>query len=246
VLRGALTVDVEGQRVRVGPREFCCFPAGVFHAVVEVEPPVETLMIRAPSVDDKVYAKSSVSEEAADQTEIRTERLLLRPFRFEDADDLFAIYRDEEVAYFALPGPASRSQTEQRLRNERPWSEAPHFAVVLADRVIGDIVLEINPGDARANLGYAFARDQWGNGYATEATRAVVDYAFRTLGLEKAEARADPRNVRSIRVMERLGMRREGYLRSQVVRRGERCDRVLYGVLLEEWRAPPEYTVSSP
>jgi hypothetical protein len=50
-----LIVDVEGAHHTIGPREFCCFPRGVFHAVVEVMPPVQTLMIRAPSVDDKVY-----------------------------------------------------------------------------------------------------------------------------------------------------------------------------------------------
>jgi mannose-6-phosphate isomerase-like protein (cupin superfamily) len=55
VLRGSLTVEVEGERYTIGPREFCCFPLGVYHAVVEVHPPLETLMIRAPSIDDKVY-----------------------------------------------------------------------------------------------------------------------------------------------------------------------------------------------
>lgn len=55
VLRGTLTVEVSGEQLRVGPREFCCFPSGVYHAIVDVHPPVETLMIRAPSVEDKVY-----------------------------------------------------------------------------------------------------------------------------------------------------------------------------------------------
>jgi quercetin dioxygenase-like cupin family protein len=55
ILRGQLVVEVEGQRHTIGPREFGCFPAGVYHVVVEVYPPVETLMIRAPSVPDKVY-----------------------------------------------------------------------------------------------------------------------------------------------------------------------------------------------
>jgi mannose-6-phosphate isomerase-like protein (cupin superfamily) len=55
VLRGSLLVEVEGERVLIGPREFCCFPRGVYHAVVQVFPPVESLMIRAPSVDDKIY-----------------------------------------------------------------------------------------------------------------------------------------------------------------------------------------------
>lgn len=55
VLQGALHVEVDGQVHRIGPREFCCFPAGQWHAVVRVELPAETLMIRSPSVDDKVY-----------------------------------------------------------------------------------------------------------------------------------------------------------------------------------------------
>ena len=55
VLRGSLVVDVEGAQTTVGPREFCCFPSGVFHSIVEVHPPAETLMIRAPSVNDKIY-----------------------------------------------------------------------------------------------------------------------------------------------------------------------------------------------
>ena len=55
VLRGALVVEVEGEQFIVGEREFCCFPIGIYHSVVEVHPPIETLMIRAPSVNDKVY-----------------------------------------------------------------------------------------------------------------------------------------------------------------------------------------------
>lgn len=55
VLRGALIVEVEGERFRIEAREFCCFPRGVLHAVVEVTPPLESLMVRAPSIEDKVY-----------------------------------------------------------------------------------------------------------------------------------------------------------------------------------------------
>ena len=55
VLSGTLIVEVDGVRFSIGPREFCCFPAGLYHVVVEVHPPIETLMIRAPSISDKVY-----------------------------------------------------------------------------------------------------------------------------------------------------------------------------------------------
>lgn len=59
ILHGSIKVTVEGQTFTVGPREFCCFPAGVFHAVLEVHPPVETLMIRAPTNADKIYEDAS-------------------------------------------------------------------------------------------------------------------------------------------------------------------------------------------
>jgi len=55
VLKGILIVEIDGAQFSIGPREFCCFPAGLFHAVIKVCPPVETLMIRAPSISDKVY-----------------------------------------------------------------------------------------------------------------------------------------------------------------------------------------------
>jgi len=55
VLQGTLLLDVEGKRITVGPRQFCCFPRGVYHSIIEVHPPVESLMIRAPSVEDKTY-----------------------------------------------------------------------------------------------------------------------------------------------------------------------------------------------
>ncbi|HEU0026878.1 MAG TPA: cupin domain-containing protein [Ktedonobacterales bacterium] len=59
VLRGSLIVEVEGERHTVGPREFCCFPAGVYHRIVEVQPPLESLMLRSPLVTDKVYQRDA-------------------------------------------------------------------------------------------------------------------------------------------------------------------------------------------
>jgi mannose-6-phosphate isomerase-like protein (cupin superfamily) len=63
LLRGSLLVEVEGERVMIEAREFCCFPRGVYHSVVQVFPPVESLMIRAPSVEDKIYCSASVDSD---------------------------------------------------------------------------------------------------------------------------------------------------------------------------------------
>lgn len=57
ILEGSLIVEVEGERFTIGPREFCCFPRGVYHSVIEVHPPVESFMIRAPSGNDKIYQR---------------------------------------------------------------------------------------------------------------------------------------------------------------------------------------------
>jgi len=63
VLQGTLVVEVEGKRFSVGPREFCCFPRGTFHAIVEIRTPIESFMIRAPSTNDKVYQSRHVGDE---------------------------------------------------------------------------------------------------------------------------------------------------------------------------------------
>jgi len=55
VLNGTLVVDVEGEQFSIGPGEYCFFPSGVFHNILEVKTPVETLMIRSPSINDKMY-----------------------------------------------------------------------------------------------------------------------------------------------------------------------------------------------
>lgn len=174
-------------------------------------------------------------------TELRTDRLRLRPCSLGDAAALFAIYAHDEVAFFMLPGPASRGMIEKGLANAKPWNLRPRWAIICDGAVIGEIVLEIDAHDATANLGYVIGREHWGKGLATEAACVMVDYGFRDCGLAKICARADPRNVGSIRVMEKIGMRKEAHLRSQVVRRGERCDRVWYGILRHEWEseAPP-------
>ena len=59
ILRGSVVVEVEGERFTIGPREFCCFPRGVYHQVVSVQTPAETLMLRAPAVSDKVYQQEA-------------------------------------------------------------------------------------------------------------------------------------------------------------------------------------------
>ena len=169
-------------------------------------------------------------------TELKTERLLLRPFRLSDIDDVLEYASDPEWAAFRLR-PYDRGAAERMVARAllTSWDKEAEFAVVLDGRVIGRFSLTVDHKHQTAELGYEIARDVWGKGLATEASAAVCDWGFRAYGLARIDAWADPRNRRSVRVMEKLGMTYEGMHRKYELGRGERVDGVSYAVLRDEW-----------
>src|SRR5436190_10834020 len=104
---------------------------------------------------------------------IRTERLTLRPFQDSDVEDALSYRDDREFARFLphIPQPFTRADAEAFVATNmtEPWETMPTFAVVLDDRVIGTVNLEIDPAARTAMLGYAIARAHWGNGLTVEA-----------------------------------------------------------------------------
>jgi RimJ/RimL family protein N-acetyltransferase len=174
--------------------------------------------------------------------EIATERLLLRPFREGDVDDVLAYAADETWARFLSLEvvPAGFALEHARrfvgVNVERP-GPATSFAIEREKKVIGSVHLLLEPARNLAELACLIAREQWSRGYAREVGRAMLTHGFDTLGLARIWARADARNERSLRAMEALGMRREGLLRMhRIDRQGVRCDEVVYGILREEGR----------
>jgi [ribosomal protein S5]-alanine N-acetyltransferase len=145
--------------------------------------------------------------------ELRTQRLLLRPFRAGDVDDALAYRDDPEFAKFLphIPQPFTRQHAEEFVQTNmtEPWQTLPTFAVVLDDHVIGTVNLEIDEASRSAMFGYAIARAHWGRGLASEAAAAVVGWAFGELGLLEIWASTDVNNVRSRRVLEKLGLNLE-------------------------------------
>ena len=172
------------------------------------------------------------------RVELRTARLLLRPFELSDVDDVRAYASDPEVARFRpLPDPYTRDDAAEFVDRQRrtDWSTNPEFAVVYGPRVIGGISLLVSPEHDTGELGYLLGRRWWGQGLATEAARAIIDWGFRRFRLHKVYARAHVDNERSWRVMERLGMTREGVLRGHWKMRDEHVDLVYYAVFRDEW-----------
>lgn len=144
---------------------------------------------------------------------IETERLLLRPFEKGDVTDSLEYRNDPEFARFLphIPQPFTRSDAEQfvRVNMTEPFDVSPTFAVVLVGKVIGTVNLEIDAVSRSAMIGYGIGRAYWGRGLAVEAAHAVMAWAFEVLELEGVWASTSVGNLRSQRVLEKLGMRME-------------------------------------
>ncbi len=174
-----------------------------------------------------------------ERAELETERLLLRPLAFDDVDDVLAYASDPGVARYLpqLPKPYTRSNAVEFIARQTlaQWPDEATFAIVLEQHVIGSVTLRIKDHDS-GGLGYALARPHWGRGLMPEAARAVTDWGFEAHGLNKVYAFADIRNRQSWRVMEKLGMTREGVLRAHRKFGDEYVDDVFYGILRQEWQ----------
>lgn len=173
---------------------------------------------------------------------ITTERLILRPFRFDDVDDVFAYARDSEWSRFLriLPRPYEREHARQFIARQilRDRATHPSWAMTMEGVVVGGVNLRIDVAQRSAELGYSVARTHWKRGLCTEAARAVIDAAFGARpDLVRVHARADADNLGSQRVMEKIGMVKEGVLRSSRVERGEVFDEARFSILRREWEA---------
>jgi len=177
---------------------------------------------------------------------LTTERLLLREFREGDFDDVHAYASLPEVCRFMEWGPNTPELSVAFM--DRKWAEQaqwPREAVNLAiehladGRVIGSIRLTVSdPANQTGEFGYTLHSGYWRRGYATEASRAVIEAGFRTLGLRRLWADCDPENVGSWGVMEKLGMRREAHHRGNKLIKGEWRDSYVYAILADEWISP--------
>jgi ribosomal-protein-alanine N-acetyltransferase len=176
---------------------------------------------------------------------IETERLCLRPVALEDVGDILAYATNVEWArYLPVPQPYTRSDAEEFVASQilLDREQTPSWGIVLDGVVIGGINLRMDFENHACELGYGVAREHWGQGFATEAARAVIDVAFQSLpDLNKVRAMADLRNVASQRVMEKVGMTREGVLRQNRLFRGEYVDEVWCGLLRSEWESATSF-----
>ena len=141
---------------------------------------------------------------------LSTERLVLRPPQIDDVDDLSVLLADREIAEMTsrIPHPYSRDDAVAYVARIRAGETPGHsYAVTLAEngRLIGMCSVEMRERSNGLEVGYWIGRKWWGHGYATEASKAVVDLAFKVTGTDEIFAACRVNNVGSRRVLLKQG-----------------------------------------
>ncbi|MCX5743358.1 MAG: GNAT family protein [Proteobacteria bacterium] len=173
-----------------------------------------------------------------------TERLMLRELRDDDAADVARGAGDRRVAKYLtqVPNPYTVAVARRWIAQRVTWWDTGKGATLAIvrrnapDDVLGTVSLRRTPRDARAELGYWLAAPAWGAGIVSEATRSVVAWGFRDLGLRRIYAEVFAGNRASCRVLEKLGMTLEGLKREHVRKGHTHHDVLLYGLLRTEWK----------
>lgn len=172
---------------------------------------------------------------------LETPRLILREARTEDREGLFGLYADEEVMrYIPLDPFESIEEADDEMSwHARIFREQTGLRWMIEERDTGEFVgtcgfLGLEREHNRMEIGYDLTRSHWGKGLMPEAIRAVLDFGFGPLGANKIEARVDPDNAASIRLMDKLGFTLEGRLRQHEFEKGRYVDLLAYSVLAEE------------
>ena len=176
---------------------------------------------------------------------LHTARLRLRPFTAADAPALFALHGDAHVLrYWDAPPWSEPARADRFIAACAEMAEEGSGARLAIDRASDEAFIgwcsltRWDPVHRSASMGYCLDDTAWGHGYATEAARAVLVWAFEALDLNRVQAETDTRNTASAHVLEKLGFVREGTLREDCIVDGEVSDSWVYGLIRREWLPP--------
>ncbi|MBC8089192.1 MAG: GNAT family N-acetyltransferase [Phycisphaerae bacterium] len=175
-----------------------------------------------------------------DQPVLHTPRLVLRPFELSDAPAVQRLAGALAIAEMTLniPHPYCDGMAEEWIATHpASWEDgtAVTYAITTLDHLCGTVGLRLTRAHCRGEIGYWIGQPFWGQGLATEAVSAILRFAFEELDLNRVQASHLPRNPASGRVMEKVGMQREGLHRERY-RKGEKFEDVIeYAVLRRDW-----------
>ncbi|HVG34679.1 MAG TPA: GNAT family protein [Pyrinomonadaceae bacterium] len=175
--------------------------------------------------------------------ELRTPRLVLRRFTDSDLETFEAYRNDPEISRYQSWETFSHQEALEFICEQKSleplvpgrWFQ---FAVALMETqsLVGDCAVKVDEEDTQqAEIGFTFAREHQGKGYASEAVQRLLDFLFREAGLHRVVAITDCENQPAVALLERTGLRREGHFMQNVWFKGKWGDEYLYAILRSEW-----------
>lgn len=170
--------------------------------------------------------------------ELNTQRLNLRRMQVSDSHSLFKIWSDPDVTKFMnnsrFTHETQAKEMIELFEEMAQANKAIRFSMIelKSYEIIGTCGFNfIDFENSKAEIGYDIAKDYWGMGYAPEGIRALLNYAFKTLELNRIEAKVEPENVNSIKVLQKLNFTFEGTLRQYEKSKGNFIDINIYSLL---------------
>ena len=173
---------------------------------------------------------------------MHTQRLVIRQFEPLDWHPVSVYTADPAVMAYIPEGLFTTSQA-QAFVTQQLGDQANAYAVILlsTQQLIGHILFHPWFAQQTYEVGWVFNKDYHRQGYATEAAGALLRYGFEELQLHRIIATCQPENTPSYRVMEKLGMRREGWFKKCIYRGADYWwDELFYALLAEEWPPAPQ------
>ena len=175
--------------------------------------------------------------------EITTERLILKPVEEKYAEAIFKYRSDAITNKYQGWIPKTIEDVYDFLKKISSEIDVPDtwFQFVIIEKesmqVIGDLGIHfLDEENKQAELGFTLDNNFQGKGYATEAVKEIISYLFNTLNKHRIIGSVDPRNTNSIKLLERLGFRKEAHFKESLFINGEWVDDVIYGLLKREWK----------
>ncbi|MCC8145077.1 MAG: GNAT family N-acetyltransferase [Bacteroidales bacterium] len=173
---------------------------------------------------------------------IETDRLVIRLAKPDDAEAIYSYRSDFIENKYQGWFPDSVKEVRDYINNMPKTIDVAdvcfQFAIISVDenRLIGDMgIIFTNHKNMQAEIGCTLHKNYKGKGYATEALKAMTNYLFVSLDKHRIVASVDPRNTASIRLIERLGFRKEAHFKESYYLRGEWADDIIYAMLKREW-----------
>ena len=175
-----------------------------------------------------------------------TERLILRQIEESDLNDIFSYCKNPNIAKYVTWDAHQSIKDSMKLitfaKSSYAQGSPQPLGIILKNdplqRIIGTVGLIVSsPKNRTFELAYALDESHWGKGLLVEASRAIINYAFNHYALDRIQCRCKSENTQSSRVMEKLGMKYEGTLRSSVFIKDKTWDMKIYSILKDEWNS---------